>query len=183
MNDGNTFATMKRPLRPWTTIATAITSLVFVRTVLSQGIVGICFSTIAEINTEMQTELERISGGGTPEDSYTYILCSDTFFDATNTTLVPLLDNANFMCGDDGNRLNGCVILGGTEQVRFQDSNITGYPINQVNFVGITFAGFEQSTADKVGASIVASASSTTVAKFTDTAWQVRVRKLKTLMF
>ena len=146
----------------------------FAPTILSQdGIVGTCVRTIDELNNEMQLEQQRIAEGGTPEGSYTYILCSDTFFDATNATLVPLLDNIMFMCGDDGDRLNNCVILGGTEQVQIQNSNLTGYAINQIGFMGITFAGFEK-TDTRQGTSITASASASTVVKFTNTAWQVR---------
>jgi hypothetical protein len=132
-----------------------------------------CFDTLTAINGDMQMELARIRNGGTPEPSYTYNLCPDTFFDATMTTLEPVLDNTMFVCGENGSRLNGCVIIGGNEQIRIQDSSLDGYIIQQLNFIGITFAGFGTSD-EMTGASISALASSTTVATFTDVAWQVR---------
>lgn len=152
------------------------TVLVITPTSVVSQTVGTCYTTINDINIEMQQELDAIVNGGIPETSYTYIFCPNSFFDATNVTLVPLLDNILFLCGDDGSLSNNCVIVGGTEQVRFQNSNITGYPINQVTFMGITFAGFQNNTSTNIGTSIAAYASLPTIATFTNVAWQVRIK-------
>jgi hypothetical protein len=152
-----------------------ITILIVPTTVLSQANVGTCFTTIAAINAEMQQELDRISGGGTPESTYSYVFCPNAFFDATNTSLVPLLDNVMFLCGADGSLSNNCVIVGGSEQVTFRNSTVSGYVINQVAFMGLTFAGFQSNTNTAMSASVVASASAPTVAKFSNVVWQVRI--------
>lgn len=134
-----------------------------------------CFETLGALNSVMQTELIRIQNGATPKDAYTYNLCPNTFFDATSTALEPVLNNAMFVCGDDGSRLSQCVILGGSEQVSIVDSLVNGYPLEELSFMGITFSAFESNT-DMSGTSIAASASSATTATFTDCAWQVRTQ-------
>jgi hypothetical protein len=134
-----------------------------------------CFETLGALNNVMQTELSRIQTGATPQDVYTYNLCANTNFDANTTVLEPVLSNAMFICGDDGSRLNSCVILGGSEQVRIVDSLVTGYPLQELSFMGITFSAF-QSNKKRTGTSIAAFASSATTATFTDCAWQVRSR-------
>jgi hypothetical protein len=119
----------------------------------------------------METELIRIQNGATPQDSYLYNLCNNTFFDATNTVLKPVLNNVMFICGDDGSRLGRCVILGGSLQVEIVDSTVDAYPLQEMSFMGITFSSFE-SNALRTGTSIGAFASSVTTATFTDCAWE-----------
>jgi hypothetical protein len=121
----------------------------------------------------MQTELVRIQNGATPQDSYTYNLCPNKIFDAASVFLEPVLNNANFVCGNDGRRTNSCVIVGGTMQVRIVDSAVTGYPLQEISFTGITFSGFETSNSMS-GTSIAAFASSAATATFTDCEWKVR---------
>jgi hypothetical protein len=140
-----------------------------------------CFTTLGEINMAMQTELDRIREGGTPEDSYTFRLCANQFFDASLVFLEPVLNNAMFVCGETGSRSDSCVILGGSQQVLIRDSTVPGYPLLSVSFMGITFAGFEPSTG-MTGTSIAALASVQTVATFIDVAWQVR-RTMRDISF
>lgn len=132
-----------------------------------------CFNTLGAINSEMQTELIRIQNGATPQASYLYNLCANTFFDATSERLEPVLNNAMFVCGDNGNRDNRCVIVGGNQQVKITDSLVSGFPLREVTFMGITFSAFE-TNGEMTGASIAAFASTATTATFTECTWQVR---------
>ena len=132
-----------------------------------------CFDSIGAINSFMQTELVRIEAGADPQASYTFNLCTNTFFDASMTTLEPVLNNAMFLCGEDGSRRNRCIFVGGVEQVRIDNSLVPGYPLQEVTFMGITFSSFESGSAMS-GTSIAAFASATTTATFMDCAWQVR---------
>lgn len=132
-----------------------------------------CFDTIGALNSAMQTELVRIQSGATPEDSYMYNLCTNTFFDAETAILMPVLNNVMFICGNDGSRLGRCVILGGSQQVLILDSTVDSYPLQELSFMGITFSSFESNSAQS-GMSIAAFASSSTMATFTDCSWEVR---------
>jgi hypothetical protein len=125
----------------------------------------------------MELELIRIRNGAVPQTTYVYTLCPNTVLDATTTPLRPLLNNAMFVCGADGQRSNRCVILGGTVQVAILDSLVDGYPLQELSFLGLTFSGFvsdDASAANGIGTSIAAMASSVTMATFTDCSWQVR---------
>ena len=133
---------------------------------------GSCFNTLGAINNVMQTELARIQTGATPQESYVYNLCANTFFDATSEPLEPALNNAMFVCGDNGSRSNRCVVVGGNQQVRISDSLVSGFPLQEVHFMGITFSAFE-ANGQMTGASIAAYASSATTATFSDCTWQV----------
>jgi hypothetical protein len=139
-----------------------------------------CFATLEAINSDMELELIRIRNGAPPQNAapYVYQLCADTVFDATSTPLRPLLNNAMFVCGANGNRSNRCVILGGTVQVAILDSLVDGYPLQELSFMGLTFSGFVSSSnapaTTGIGTSIAAMASSVTMATFTDCSWQVR---------
>jgi hypothetical protein len=134
-----------------------------------------CFATLGAMNSAMELELIRIRNGATPQTTYVYPLCPNTVLDATTTPLRPLLNNAMFVCGADGNRSNRCVILGGTVQVAILDSLVDGYPLQELSFLGLTFSGFVSDTG--IGTSIAAMASSVTMATFTDCAWQVRTTR------
>jgi hypothetical protein len=130
------------------------------------------YLTISAMNADMQAELDFIRGGGTPQPSYDFILCPNQGFDASLETLQPVLDGATFMCGERVDSMEECVIVGGTEQVRIQDSTIPGYPLSEVSFIGITFSDFSSNDAS-TGASVSALAGSSTTANFIDTTWTV----------
>ena len=159
---------LERPIRQSTTGLLLVCFLLLVDRTLSQNA---CYETIGSLNSVMQTELLRIQNGATPQDAYIYNLCSNTFFNSTTTILAPLLNNAMFVCGDDGSRLGRCVILGGSLQIEIVDSSVDTYPLQEVSFMGITFSSFE-SNALRTGTSIGAFASSVTTARFVDCAWE-----------
>ena len=130
------------------------------------------YKTLQAINNDMQVELQRISAGGQPEEAYEFLLCPETVFDASSDTLEPVLSGSTFICGSDGDPEDNCIILGGDEQVRIVDSTLPSFPLSQLNFIGLTFAGF-QTNDSETGTSIAAFASSTTTASFIDTTWTV----------
>lgn len=138
---------------------------------------GPCFTTLGAINSEMQTELARIQNGATAQESYVYNMCANTFFDAMSEPLQPVLNNAMFVCGDNGSRSNRCVVVGGSQQVMIMDSFVSGYPLQEVHFLGITFSGFETDN-QMEGTSIAAFASSATTATFSECTWEVRTINL-----
>jgi len=130
------------------------------------------YKTLEAINNDMQAELQRISSGGQPEELYEFVFCPETVFDANSVVLEPVLSGSTFICGSDGDPGNNCIILGGDEQVRIVDSSLPNFPLVQLNFVGVTFAGFTTNDSD-TGTSIAAFASSTTTVSFVDVTWTV----------
>jgi hypothetical protein len=130
------------------------------------------YASLEDINADMQTELRRISDGGAPSDSYTFRLCPSTVYDASTTTLLPVLSNSFFVCGSNGNRNDNCIILGGSEQVRIVDSTVASFPLQRLTFLGITFADFTGNDA-ATGTCISALANSQTTAFFLDVAFTV----------
>lgn len=132
------------------------------------------YTSIADMNADMKVEHDRIQAGGTPMSSYTYRLCPNHVFDASEEPLKPLLNNVNFVCGESGSRANNCVVLGGSEQVRIENSDVAGYPIKMLSFMGMTFAGFTANMAG-TGTSINALADATTTATFMDVQFTVSV--------
>jgi hypothetical protein len=150
-----------------------LVACLFVDHAIAQNSSQPCFDTIGALNSAMQTELVRIQNGATPQDAYMYNLCTNTFFDATSSILEPILNNAMFVCGDDGSRLGRCVILGGSEQVRIVDSTVDSYPLQELIFMGITFSSFVSNSV-RTGLSIAAFASASLTATFTDCSWEVR---------
>jgi hypothetical protein len=152
-----------------------------------------CFSTIASLQGVMATELSRIANGGAvPAASYTFIICPNTFLDASTMPLQPLLDKSTFMCGYDGHVRNRCVIVGNGSsnnnntttttttdaQVRIVDSTTPGHVLQQLDFIGLTFTDFTSNngttSTKRIGQSIAAAASTSTTATFKGCAWQVR---------
>ena len=128
-----------------------------------------CYTSIVDINSDMQIELARIAEGGTPEDSYTFELCANTIFDATEA-LNPVLNNAFFVCGPDGSSSNSCTITGGTTnpQVEIASSTVSGYPLVSVAFSGITFESFSETEGSIKGVAFFP-----TTATFSDSVWTV----------
>jgi hypothetical protein len=130
----------------------------------------------------MESELQNIQAGSAPAEEYTFRLCPDTVFDTTTTPLRPLLNNAMFVCGESGKRADGCTFIGGSEQIRFQDSSIEGYVLQSMSFMGLSFADFEGNS-DLTGASIGAYASSQLTATFSDVAFTVRVSSVRIMHY
>jgi hypothetical protein len=137
------------------------------------------YTSLAALNNDMQLELQRIANGGAPEPSYTFTLCPNQVFDAALVSLQPVLSDATFVCGANGDPEDDCTLLGGEEQVRIEDSTVDGYPLETLVFVGISFADFTSSDA-MLGSSIAALASSTTTATFVNSRWSVSFSKCYT---
>lgn len=131
------------------------------------------YSSIEVLNSDMETELQKIQDGSAPADEYTFRLCPDTVFDTTTTPLRPVLNNAMFLCGENGDRANSCTLVGGSEQIKFEDSAVEGYVLESMSFMGLSFADFEGNT-DLTGTSIGAYASSQLTSIFTNVAFTVR---------
>ena len=124
------------------------------------------YTTITAMNADMQAELEAINNGQAPQPGYTYTLCPDTAFDTTSTPLLPVLNNITFVCGATGSSASNCVLFGGDEQIRIEDSTVESYPLQQVSFSGLSMANF-------TGTAVNAAAGTTTTASFNDVDFQV----------
>jgi hypothetical protein len=126
------------------------------------------YTSIVAMNTDMQSELDRIGGGAAvdPDRRYSMIICPMTTFDTTTETLMPVINGAEFRCGTDGDVANSCVFSGGGENVDIQESTVDGYTISTVYFEGLTFEQF-------TGRSIDLEATDETTATFVNSLWQV----------
>ncbi|KAL3924656.1 MAG: hypothetical protein SGILL_000908 [Bacillariaceae sp.] len=123
------------------------------------------YTTIANLNADIDQEITRIQGGGTPQTLYNIVLCPGTTFDTTAAPLLPRLDAATFTCAGTGNVNDECIFSGGEVNVRIEDPGIQGYTINAINFLGITFTDF-------TGYSIELLGSAPTEAIFMNCLWQ-----------
>jgi hypothetical protein len=133
------------------------------------------YTSLAALNSDMQLELQRIANGGAPVPPYTFTLCPNQVFDATLVTLLPVLSDSTFVCGANGDPEDDCTLLGGEEQIRIEDSTVNGYLLENLAFVGLSFADFSNSD-EMLGSSIAALASSTTTATFMNNRWSVSFR-------
>jgi hypothetical protein len=124
------------------------------------------YASINDMKIDMQDEIRIIDNGGTPQDAYIFVLCPFTQFDTTSDSLIPLLDNSIFFCGDQGDVDDSCQISGGSILVVIRDSEISNYVINEVSFVGVTFSGFTDTA-------ISGDALSTTTVKIDQSRFQV----------
>jgi hypothetical protein len=134
------------------------------------------YTSLASLNSDMQLELTRISSGGAPAPPYTFTLCPNMAFDTALVTLQPVLSGATFVCGANGDPDDACTFLGGDEQIRIEDSTVDGYLLEELVFVGISFADFASSD-EMLGTSIAALASSITTATFVNNRWSVSFSK------
>lgn len=127
------------------------------------------YTSLEDLNDDMAGERDRIAGGGTPSPEYNFNLCSDPDinYDARRGNEINIvLDNTNIFCGGPGVAIPSCVVSGGQLQVRIENSDVEGFPINNVFVRGITFEDFR-------GRSIAFLANAPTVANFEDCIWQV----------
>ena len=129
------------------------------------------YVSIANINRDMQDELNRIAAGGAkPTAPYVMTLCPGVVFDAVgNHTLRPLLNDVEFVCGQSGSVAQNCTIDGGNRQVVVADSTVQGYSINSVTFMGITFNGFQGDSSSTI------TASSPAQVNYNNCIWQVNM--------
>lgn len=134
------------------------------------------YASIFTLNSDMLFELARIGAGGEPMADYIFTLCPNMDFDfdanSNNGTIVPLmpvLDGSVFQCGDMGSQLDSCVFLGGTTQVAIEDSTIPNYPLETVEFRGVTFSEFTD-------AALSGGAGDTTNVFFVESNFEVSIR-------
>jgi hypothetical protein len=99
------------------------------------------YTSIASINDDIDQEITRIEGGGSPQELYVIVLCPGTF-DTSSSPLLPQLDQATYSCAGTGNVNEGCIFSGGESNILIEDPGIDGYNINDMNFMGITFTAF-----------------------------------------
>ena len=59
------------------------------------------YTTIAGINQDQFDELARIEAGAEPTPPYSFVLCPNTQFDASNQTLNIVLSGTVLSCGSD----------------------------------------------------------------------------------
>jgi hypothetical protein len=129
------------------------------------------YSNITDLNEDMMTELDRIAGGGqVPADAYSFVLCSGVTFDMRGPTpLLPVLSQANFVCGGPNSVPPvECIMDGSEQQILIQDSTIPEY-VPSFTVTGVIFNGFRR------GMSAELRASSPSVARFVDCTWRVRI--------
>jgi hypothetical protein len=99
------------------------------------------YTSIASINGDIDQEIARIGGGGSPQELYVLVLCPGTF-DTSSSPLLPRLNQATYSCAGTGSVNDGCIFSGGEANIRIEDPGIDGYNVNDMNFFGITFDAF-----------------------------------------
>lgn len=129
------------------------------------------YASIAALNADMVAEFTKIvDDGQDPQDTYTFNLCSDTEFDATDEPIRPILDNSFIVCGADGSSSNGCQVTGGLTQVEMLvPSTDSQYEVSAVTIMGIQFEDFKNE-------SISAYAAAPATLNFRDVQWTVSLR-------
>lgn len=130
----------------------------------NRGIIG--YTSLEKINADIEAESKFITNGGSPRRPYLFLLCPNSRYDASIITLNPSLGGSIFMCGENGYVADSCEIYGGSNQVIINESSISNYVIDQIDFIGITFAGFSLSA-------ISGNAGSNTTVELRDARFQV----------
>lgn len=105
----------------------------------SPGTIG--YSSITDMNVDIEREIELLASGKKPDSAYLFILCPETEIDVGDTSLTPMLDNSIFACGENG-KPKGCVFKGGKIQVNIPRSVEGGHNMQSVSFMGVSFQGF-----------------------------------------
>ena len=127
------------------------------------------FPTLRDIFCIMEREsLFTIFKGSSPRrPPYVYRLCPNTVYSISEQEqIAPVLNQTHFVCGNNGNSKDNCIIDGGSVQVFFQDNpEEVDHPLEYVKFEGITFQSSN-------GASIYSIASSILTVEFADCHWR-----------
>lgn len=134
--------------------------------VAGSGITG--YTTVAAMDADQRAELNRIRDGGTPNTSYVFTICPGQALDFTGSSsrFRPVLDGSIFTCGTTGRVEQDCMFVGGEIQILIQDSAVAGYPLQKVEFRGITFTAF-------TGAAIAGGASARTTVHLNNVVFEV----------
>lgn len=132
---------------------------------LDSSVVG--YSSIEELNHDIKIEFEALQqqqeGNKQHDGAYIFNLCPHTVF-RDEGTILPLLNNSHFICGNEGDSLDKCTITGGKTQVRIVD-----YP--EANMEFLSFRGITFSNSIEHG--VAAEAGSGVLAEFVDCHWVV----------
>lgn len=123
------------------------------------------YTSVEDINADMDTEVQRIADGGSPPDSYSIVFCPDMTFDTSQVELMPKLNLATFTCGETGDVNGNCIFSGGSQNIRVRDVGIDGYIFETMSFVGFTFQAFTSQALNLRGIG--------TEAVFRNCVWQV----------
>jgi hypothetical protein len=130
------------------------------------GIIG--YTSITAMDADQQSELLRIRDGGVPRPPYVFTICPGQALDFTvpSAPFQPVLSGSIFTCGTTGAAAGNCMFVGGDTQIIVQDSAVTGYPLQTIEFRGITFAAF-------TGAAIAGGAGAGTTVVLRDVIFEV----------
>jgi hypothetical protein len=183
--DEPTASTMMKRRRPWkVTLHYTLTTIGFTIFLLADSIQsqfvfpsssGPCpsnpemigYMSVEDLNADMNTELQRITDGGSQPESYFLLLCPETTFSTFDDPLMPTLNRATFSCGETGDVNQNCIFSGGEQNIRVRDPGVEGYIFNTMNFIGLTFQAFTDQSINLRGIA-------PTEAVFMDCVWQVR---------
>lgn len=137
----------------------------------AEGVTG--YNTLDALNIDMVAELDKILAGDAPAEPYMFELCPNTVFDMSLAPLTPLLSGSVFSCGSAAAPGSGCNFTGGVTQILIEDPvNATGYDLEMVSFVGISFLGF-------TGSAISGGAGPNTTVGVLNSIFAVRCRRKK----
>lgn len=121
-----------------------------------------------DLNADMADERARVDGGGArPASGYNMVICPNPTapFVIEDAPIRPVLDQINISCGGPQSISPSCLVTGGeTSQVSIQESTNPDYPINNVQFTGMTFSDAQTS--------IILEGKEPAVATFDKVTWQ-----------
>lgn len=129
------------------------------------------YTSLDAINLDMENEFVYLKNGGESRAPYVFVLCPNTTYDASATSLLPMLSDSVIICGYNGNVRDDCILSGGEIQVVVNDHSTditTKKAINDIRFIGITFSNFTNSA-------LSGNASFETSVKIIGARFQVRV--------
>ena len=109
------------------------------------------YDALTALNQDIDSERQRILGGGIPRDNYFFVLCPNTAFD-TSVPLVPALDNIVIGCGQSLSSAETCTLTGGEVQVEIGTYTDSLHPVETVELRGVTFADFSSAAVAGVDA-------------------------------
>ena len=80
------------------------------------------YSTIDDLNCQIENDWNQVQRGESVPAPPTYILCPNTVFNMTSSVLTLLLSNSLLLCGSDGALSNKCVLTNVTVEIQNLDS-------------------------------------------------------------
>lgn len=117
------------------------------------------YTSIADMEADQDSEVERIFRGQAPRGPYIFPICPGTELDTSAGALNARLSNVTYACGNRGDVTDNCLFVGGTNQV-VVPRRVTG----SFTFVGISFSRY-------TGVAIAESSQEETTFKFQNVRW------------